>query len=210
MMEQRTDAWFAARCGKATASRIADIIAKTKTGVSASRAGYAAQIVAERLTGTVADSYSNAAMDWGTLTEAEARNAYAFYADAGVMEVGFVDHPTIAMSGASPDGLVGADGLLELKCPNTSTHIATLLGKSVPGKYLCQIQWQLACTGRAWCDFASFDPRLPEAMRMFVARIERDEAHIAELEREVAVFLAEVDETLGKLNAAYQPERIAA
>lgn len=208
--EQRSPEWFEARLGKATASRVADIIARTKTGWGASRANYLAELVAERLTGTSAEKFTNGAMQWGTETEPEARAAYSFRQDVDVIEVGFVDHPTIAMSGASPDGLIGEDGLLELKCPNTGTHIATLLGQSVPSKYLCQMQWQLACTGRAWCDFASYDPRLPEAMRLFVQRVHRDEAAIAELEGHVREFLGEVDQTVASLTALYQPALEAA
>jgi len=209
-MDQRSAEWFDARLGKATASRIADIVAKTKTGWGASRASYAAQLVAERLTGTPTEMFSNAAMQWGTDTECEAREAYSFRQDADVVEVGFIDHPTIPMSGASPDGLIGEDGLVELKCPQTATHIATLLGRSVPAKYLTQIQWQLACTGRQWCDFASYDPRLPESMRLFVARVERDDAAIAQLEKDVAEFLAEVEQTVSELQRLYEAERLAA
>ncbi|MGC8534882.1 MAG: lambda exonuclease family protein [Rhizomicrobium sp.] len=205
-MDQRTDAWFAARLGKATASRIADIIAKTKSGYSTSRANYAAQLVAERLTGTPADTFSNAAMQWGTEKEPEARIAYEFMHNTQVSEVGFIDHPRIAMSGASPDGLVGSDGLLELKCPNTATHIETLLGGSVPGKYLTQMQWQMACTGAAWCDFASYDPRLPDEMKLFVKRVDRDDNLIRDLEREVSTFLSEVDNTIAQLRARYAVE----
>lgn len=205
-MEQRTEEWFTTRCGKATASRIADIMAKGKSGPSASRANYAAQLVAERLTGTVEASYSSAAMAWGTEKEPDARNAYAFRHDADVVEVGFVEHPTIAMAGASPDGLVGEDGLVEIKCPNTATHIDTLLSGTVPSKYVIQMQWQMACTGRQYCDFVSFDPRLPESMQLFVKRVERDEAHIAELEDAVAAFLREVRETVEQLRAEYEPE----
>ena len=204
-MEQRTPEWFGARLGKATASRIADITAKTKTGPSASRANYAAQLVAERLTGTQDGGFSNAAMQWGTDNEPAARDAYAFFLDVDVVEVGFVEHPQIAMAGASPDGLVGWDGLVEIKCPNTATHIDTLLNGSVPGKYLAQMQWQMACTGRAWCDFASYDPSLPEPMRLFVKRVHRDDARIAELETEVAAFLEEVRQTVEQLRARYEP-----
>jgi len=203
-MDQRTAEWFTARCGKATASRIADIVAKTKSGWGASRANYAAQLVAERLTGTPTEGFSNAAMQWGTETEPEARQAYCFRQDVDVMEVGFVDHPVIAMSGASPDGLIGGDGLLELKCPQTATHIATLLGQSVPTKYIHQIQWQIACTGRQWCDFASYDPRLPESMRLFVQRVHRDEEMIAQLEMDVGDFLREIGETVSQLRAKYE------
>lgn len=203
---QRTDEWFAARLGKATASRIADIVARTKSGYSASRANYAAQLVAERLTGTVAESFSNAAMQWGTATEPEARAAYEWETDATVVEVGFIDHPRIAMAGASPDGLVGDDGLVEIKCPNVATHIETLLGGTVPAKYVTQMQWQMACTGRRWCDFVSYDPRLPDEMRLFVQRVERDDARISELEKEVETFLAEVDDTVRRLRERYMRE----
>jgi putative phage-type endonuclease len=207
MIEQRTPEWFAQRLGKATASRIADVIATTKTGWGAGRANYAAQLVAERLTGVAQETYSNAAMAWGTETEPEARRAYCFRQDADVLEVGFVDHPSIGMSGASPDGLIGEDGLVEIKCPNTATHIATLLGQSAPAKYITQIQWQLACTGRQWCDFASYDPRLPESMRLFVQRVERDDDEIKRLEALVVNFLGEVAETVDRLRSTYEPEQ---
>lgn len=208
--DQRSPEWFQARLGKATASKISDIMAKTAKGPGASRANYAAQLVCERLTGRCTDSFSNGAMQWGTDTEPFARDAYRLHALCEVRECGFVEHPTVAMSGASPDGLIGDDGLVEIKCPNSATHIDTLLGKSVPAKYHHQIQWQLACTGRAWCDFVSFDPRLPEPMQLFVQRVDRNDVVIAEMEREVAAFLAEVDAKVAALVAAYEPERVAA
>jgi putative phage-type endonuclease len=206
---QGTPEWHALRLGKVTASRVADVVAKTKTGWGASRANYAAQLIAERLTGVAAEGFTNAAMQWGTATEPEARETYEFYKDAQVIQIGFVDHPTIAMTGASPDGLVRDDGMLEIKCPNTATHIETLIGQTVPGKYVTQMQWQMACAGRAWCDFASYDPRLPEEMRLWVQRVERDDALIAELEREVQTFLAEVDTKVGQLRALYSLPRAA-
>lgn len=205
-MEQRTGEWFAARAGKATASKIADIIAKTKSGYSASRASYAAQLVTERLTGLCEQGFSNAAMQWGTDKEPEARDAYCFLHDATVTEEGFVDHPRIPMTGASPDGLVGADGLIEIKCPNTATHIATLLDGKVPAKYITQMQWQMACTGREWCDFASYDPRMPQEMQLFVQRVLRDNGMIADLEAEVMTFLDEVSSTVAKLSTKYGAE----
>ncbi len=192
MVEQGTDEWKALRLGKATASRMADICARTKTGWGASRANYAAQLVAERLTGKVADSYSNAAMEWGNATEAEARAVYTFFRDVTVDAVDFVPHPTIEMSGASPDGCIGTDGLVEIKCPNTATHIDTLLGRSVPEKYILQMQWQMACTARQWCDFVSYDPRMPETLRLFVKRVDRDDVLILDLEDKVREFLSEV------------------
>lgn len=210
MHKQGTPEWLAERCGKVTASRIADMLAKTQKGWGAGRANYAAQLVAERLTGDVADTFTNGAMQWGTATEPEARRAYSFYADADVEEVGFIPHPTILMAGASPDGLVGSVGMLELKCPNTATHIATLLGRSIPDKYQKQMLFQLACKPeRQWCDFASYDPRLPEEMRLFVKRMDRDNAAIAEIEREVTAFLAEVEQTVSELTSLYSMKEAA-
>lgn len=202
-MIQGSPEWLAARAGRVTASRIADMVATTKSGWGASRANYLAQLVSERLTGLVAEGFTNAAMQHGTATEPEARSAYEFYKDVTVDEVSFIEHPSIAMSGASPDGHVGTDGSVEIKCPNTATHIDTLLDGSVPGKYLKQIQWQLACSGRKWCDFVSYDPRMPEQMRMFVQRVDRNPAVIAELEKEVRIFLAEVDTKVSALRARY-------
>jgi putative phage-type endonuclease len=203
---QGTPEWFAARLGKVTASRVADVIAKTKTGWGASRANYMAELVAERLTGTSADKFSNAAMQWGTEQEPEARAAYEFRVGVDVLQVGFVPHPTIPMTGASPDGLIGEDGLVEIKCPNTATHIDTLIGQTIPGRYVTQMLWQMACTGRQWCDFVSFDPRLPPSMRHFVKRLERDELRIKEIEKDVAEFLSEVEHKVSQLVALYERE----
>jgi putative phage-type endonuclease len=204
MLEQRSPEWFALRAGRVTASRIADIMARTKSGYAASRANYRAQLVCERLTGTVEPSYCSPAMQWGIDTEAAAREAYCQHMLCAVEEIGFVEHPTIPMAGASPDGMIASDGLLEVKCPVTATHIDTLLGGTVPDKYRLQMLWQMACTGRQYCDFVSFDPRLPETMRLFVQRIPRDDDAIAELEREVTAFLSEVDDTVAQLRARYE------
>lgn len=209
-IEQGSLEWLKLRAGKVTASRVADVIAKTKTGVSASRAKYAGELVAERLTGKPAERYSNAAMAWGTEMEPEARSAYEYNRAAKVDQVAFVLHPTIGDSGASPDGLVGEDGLVEIKCPETHTHIETLLGQAVPAKYITQMQWQMACTGRAWCDFVSYDPRLPEPMRFFCKRVMRDDTLIGELEREVVAFLNEVRGTVAQLQRIYDPQPIDA
>ena len=209
MIIQGTPEWFDMRRGKVTASRVADVIAKTKSGWGASRKNYAAQLVAERLTGQTADSYSNAAMQWGVDTEPEARAAYEFYSDVDVVEVGFVDHPSIKMCGASPDGLIGDGGMVEIKCPNTATHIETLGGQAVPKKYVTQMQFQMACANRAWCDFVSYDPRMPDAMRMFVARVDRDDALIAGLEKDVIEFLAELDAKVSELQKIYAAEKAA-
>jgi len=209
MIVQGTPEWFAIRCGKVTASRVADVMAKTKSGWGASRASYAAELIAERLTNTVAPSFTNDAMRWGTEQEPHARQAYAQQHGCEVVEVGFVHHPEIGMSGASPDGLVAAEGLVEIKCPQTATHLDTLLSATVPGKYLLQIQWQLACTGRQWCDFVSFDPRMPPEMRLFVQRVERDASAILDMEHEVSVFLREIDEKVARLRARYSAQEAA-
>ena len=203
MMEQRTPEWFAMRCGKVTASRVSDIVAKTKSGYSASRANYMAELLCERLTGTVGESYKNAAMEWGIATEPRAIAAYEAMAGVLVEQIGFIPHSTITMSGASPDGLVGADGLVEIKCPNTATHVETLLGGSIPSKYINQMQWQMACSGRQWCDFVSFDPRMPVHMQIFIQRLPRNDDQIKVLEEEVIKFLAELDEQQTKLTQLY-------
>ena len=199
MMDQGTEEWFTIRIGKVTASRVADVIAKTKTGYSASRDNYMAQLVCERLTGQKGESFSNAVMQHGTETEPLARLSYEVATNVLVDEVGFVPHPSIEMAGASPDGLVGTDGLLEIKCPNTATHIETLLSESVPGKYNTQMQFQMACTGRQWCDFVSFDNRLPEELQLFVKRVPRDTVFIRLIEAEIVQFLAELDDKINKL-----------
>jgi len=199
-MQQGTEDWYAARCGKVTASRVADIIAKTKSGYSTSRDNYLAQLVCERMTKKPAESFSNAAMQWGTDQEPFARAAYESVKDVLVEEVGFVAHPTIAGAGASPDGLVGDLGLVEIKCPNTHTHIQTLLDQKVPEKYNTQMQWQMACTQRQWCDFVSFDPRMDEGLQLFIKRVEFHPLYVQNLEKEVIEFLAEVDQKISQLN----------
>ena len=203
MMEQRTEAWHQQRLGRVTASRVADVVAKTKSGYSTSRANYMAQLICERLTGVQGESFSSAAMQWGTDTEPMAREAYEGVVGDLVIETGFVPHHSITMAGASPDGLVGVDGLVEIKCPITATHIETLLGQSPPGKYVTQMQWQMACTGRKWCDFVSFDPRMPDGMKLFIKRVERDDETIDVLEREIMMFLSELDDKVSKLKEKY-------
>lgn len=206
-IEQRSAEWLALRCGKVTASRIADVMARTQKGWGASRANYAAQLICERLTGTVEQSYTNAAMQWGNDWEDAAREAYGLKVGEFVAEVGFVEHPdAFIAAGASPDGLVGDDGLVEIKCPNSATHIATLRGEPIPDKYIKQMQWQMACTERQWCDFASFDPRLPDAMQLHIQRVARDDALIADMTEAVQNFLAEVDAAVADLTARYLKE----
>jgi putative phage-type endonuclease len=203
--------WRMERVGKVTGSRVADIVARTKTGYSASRATYLGQLVAERLTGVSGDStFTTPAMQWGIQQEARARAAYAFFCDQDVAFAPFIDHPTVAMAGASPDGLVGRDGLVEFKCPNTATHIETAITRTIPSKYQVQMLWQMACAERSWCDFVSYDPRLPEEHSIVVQRFERDDARIAELEEEVRVFVFELDMTLARLVRAGSRVRGAA
>jgi len=190
-MEQRTPEWFAKRLGLVTASRIADVMAKVKTGTAASRSGYMTQLVTERLTRQPTEGYQSAAMEWGIEQEGAARAAYEARTGVLVDEVDFVRHPTLE-AGASPDGLVGEDGCIEIKCPNTATMLEYIEDRSVPRKYLLQIQWQLACTGRNWCDFVAYDPRLPEHLQLLVIRVPRDEDVIEQIAAEVGRFVTEL------------------
>lgn len=206
---QGTPEWHQARLGKVTASRVADVVSRTKNGYGASRANYMAELIAERLTGTPAPDYVSAAMQWGLDKEPDARIAYELFYGYEVSPVGFVDHPHIAMTGASPDGLIGDDGLVEFKCPNTATHIDALLGAPIEKKYLLQMQWQMACTGRRWCDYVSYDPRLPTEMQLLVQRVARDDKLIEELSDEIVGFLRELDEKLAALKARYQTRQAA-
>lgn len=205
-MEQRSPEWFSERAGKVTASAIYKVMARTKTGYGADRANYHAQLVSERLTGVPAESYSNAAMQWGVDTEPQARAMYSLHVGEPVIETAFHAHPEIDLCGASPDGLVGSRGLVEIKCPNTATHIATLTGATIDRKYIYQMQMQMACCDREWCDFASFDPRMPDEMQLHVQRVRRDNDLLDEIEGEVRKFLAEVSATVDQLTALYLAE----
>jgi putative phage-type endonuclease len=190
---QGTDAWHQLRLGRVTASRVADIMAKTKTGVSASRQNYLIELALQRVTGTIEPTYTNDAMAWGTATEPQARVAYEVKTGNFVDQIAFVNHPTIEWFGCSPDGLVSNDGLIEIKCPNSATHWATIKDGKPPTKYLIQMQTQMAVTNRQWCDFVSFDPRMPERSQLFICRVERDKTMIDEIESEVMKFLSEVE-----------------
>ena len=209
MHDQRTEGWLSERTGKVTASAVYKVMAKTKTGYGADRANYLAELVTERLTGFPVPSYMNAAMQHGIDTEAQARAAYQFHLGYSVTETGFHPHPFIAMFGASPDGLCGDAGLVELKCPNSATHIETLRGGSIAKKYMLQMQTQMACTDRDWCDFVSFDPRMPLELQLHVQRVNRDDKLIAEIEAEVGDFLAEVEATVADLRARYMNKEAA-
>lgn len=202
-IEQRSEQWFAARCGSLGASQIADAISKSKDGKAfgSTSANLRAKLVVERLTGIQEDNFKTAAIQHGIDSEEAARLAYEAHTGAFVTEVGLYKHPTIQGTHASPDGLVGDDGLIEIKCPNSATHIDTLKTEKVPTKYLYQMQWQMRCTDRQWCDFVSFDPRLPENLRLFVKRIPRDDAQIAKLETEITQFLKGVDDDVATLQS---------
>ena len=211
MSEQRTQEWQLARVGNLTASRFADAVAETKSGWGASRERYKAELICERLTGMPYEHYRSAAMERGSFMEERARAAYSLRMDVDVVEVGFIAHPTIALSGCSPDGLVGEHGLVEIKCPDSHTHIATMLGRTkLPREYLLQMMWQLACTGRQWCDWISFDDRLEHWARFYCVRVERNNKLIEEMEAQAHTFLAEVANDVAELERMYKPQMEAA
>jgi putative phage-type endonuclease len=199
MITQGTPEWHQLRMGLVTASRIKDVIAKTKSGYSTSRKNYRDELVKQRF-GIPSENFSSTAMQHGTETEPVARSLYEIKHDLIVQEVPFIKHPTIEMAGMSPDGLVGDDGLIEIKCPNSSTHFDYLLDGIVPETYKPQMAWQMACSGRQWVDFISYDNRVPEDMQYFEIRYQRDNDYIAMLESEVIEFLKEVDERFNELN----------
>jgi putative phage-type endonuclease len=192
-IEQGTEEWLRVRLGKVTASGVADVLAKTKTGVSASRGNYLVKLAIQRTTGAIEEGFTNDAMQWGKDNEAQARIAYEVKSGNFVDQIAFVDHSTIKWFGASPDGLIGTDGLVEIKCPNSSTHWDYFKYNRPPQKYVIQMQAQMACTGRLWCDFVSFDPRMPDRSKLLIVRVPRDNDFIADMENEVQQFLDEVE-----------------
>lgn len=211
MSEQGSAEWFADRCGKVTASRIADVMGRKRNGEpTVARADYAAEIIAEQLTGDTYEHFVSKPMQWGIEQEPEARSRYEVERSTFVDEVGFVPHPLIEMAGASPDGLVGDDGLIEIKCPNTATHVKTMIRRGHDPQYYPQMQWQMACTGRAWCDFVSFDPRMPDRYQIVIHRVARDDEYIAKVEEEVTRFLEEIADTIKQISAIapVNPENI--
>jgi putative phage-type endonuclease len=203
-VQQRSPEWYQACCGSLGSSSIADVIATTKTGWGASRKNVMARLTVERLTNQRTDSaFTNTSIEWGVEQEPNAREAYEFLTGNTVVETGLYTHPHIAHSHASPDGLIGDDGLIELKCPNTATHIETLLSEAIPAKYITQMTWQMACTGRQWVDYVSFDPRVPPKMQLFIKRVRRDDKAIAELEKQVQEFLQELEHQLSKIRMKF-------
>ncbi len=192
-IQQGTEEWHQLRLGKVTASRVADILAKTKSGASASRLNYLIELALQRVTKTIEESYTNSAMEWGTATEPQARVAYEVATSNFVDQIAFVDHPTIVNFGCSPDGYVGSDALIEIKCPSSATHWSYIKANEPPNKYIIQMQAQMSVTGAKWCDFVSFDPRMPERSQLLIIRINRDDEFIAEMENEIKQFLIEVE-----------------
>lgn len=198
MIAQGTPEWKLQRLGLVTASRIADVMARTRGGFSATRQGYMMALITERLTGEPMQTYSNSAMDWGREKEGEARAAYAARTGTIVEEVGFIRHPTLE-AGASPDGLVGSDTIIEIKCPNSQTMVEWIESREIPTRYRLQIQWQLAVTGRDMAHFVGYDPRLPEHLRLLIIEEPRNQQMILEITGEVERFLGELNEKLKKL-----------
>src|SRR4030067_3319097 len=201
---QDSDEWFQYKLGKVGGSRIADLMARTKSGWGASRDAYSAELICERLSGQRYEKVKSKSMERGNEVEDDARAAYAFRFGVDPVPVGFVEHPTIAVAVCSPDRLIAEDGLLEIKSPDSHTHLATLLGASIPRAYLLQMQWQLCCCQRQWVDFVSFDPRFPEHMNLSIKRVNRDDAMIREMEAAVVDFLLELDPPLKELNTRIQ------
>ena len=192
--EQNSAKWIWARTGRITASRIFDLMATLKRGgEAASRRDYRAELIAERLTGKTENRYVSKEMRYGSEQEPFARTAYEIRTENIVDQMGFVFHPRLDFSGASPDGLISDDGGVELKCPKTTTHLAYIAAGTVPKEYENQMLWNMACAEREWWDFVSFDPRLPEKLRLFIVRMPRDEARIAEMEREVMTLNHEIN-----------------
>ena len=206
-MQQGSEEWKQARCGRVTASRVHDIVAVTRSGgYTAGRKNYLAELVCERLTGQPAEHWVSPAMIYGLETEPEARFAYALKQGVEIEEVGFITHPTINMAGASPDGLVGVEGLCEIKCPQDSAHLDRWLGAKIDPGYMDQMMFQMACTGRQWCDFVSYHRDAPEEMQLHIARVPRDDKRIADLEQEVVQFLIDLDATVDLLRKRYLQE----
>lgn len=195
---QRNDDWHAQRCGKVTASRIKDMGAKPVKGRVEN--ALTLSILEERLTGIQKETKPTAEMQWGIDQEQFAVIAYENEVGVFVEEVGLIDHPAIAMSGASPDGLVGKKGQLEIKCPSSMIHINTILSQEIPAEHIPQITWQLACTRREWCDFVSYDPRLPEHLQLFIKRVFAKDLDISGVEGAVIAFNGNIEKVLLQLN----------
>ncbi|WP_273757195.1 lambda exonuclease family protein [Bartonella sp. MM73XJBT] len=203
-MQQRTAEWFQARLGKVTASNIYNILSKTAKGTPTSKyEDYKIKLMTERLTGEISQSYITPAMQWGIEHEEEALKEYAFIYDTQITQCGFIQHPTIQMAGASPDGLIDKDGLIEIKCPQSSNHLRFFMDNEIKPEYLAQMQFQMACTGRKWCDFISYDPRFTgnsSLFRMKIKRIHRDDKQIEQINQAVESFLTEIEQEIQRIS----------
>jgi predicted phage-related endonuclease len=204
MLQQGTEEWRLARCGSIGASDAPSVVRRTKSGYSADRDSLMANKVLERLTGVPVEIPKSFAMQQGTAREPDARMLYELLRGVEVEEVGLVPHPSIKGSHASPDGLIaGISGLIEIKCPMPAKHLDTLINETISNDHLTQMAWQMACTGRSWCDYVSFNPDFPAHMQIWVRRVHRDNALIAELEREIAQFIKEIDRKVEQLSRRY-------
>ena len=201
LFEQGSDEWKDYKRGKVSASSVIKIVKGTRGAYLSDRKNYMSDLIIEILTGNNTEHFTSTAMEHGTETEPLARAAYEAITGSMVSQVGFIDHDTIADFGASPDGLVNVDGLIEIKCPNTATHLDTLINGTIKRDYIYQVQAVMLCGKRAWCDFISYDPRLPDNLSIWIKRINRDDVMIAEIEAEVKKFQGELQETLEKLRA---------
>jgi len=200
MIEQGSEAWKLLKVGKVSASRMADLLAKTTSGASASRAKYMAQLLCERMTGQPTEFFTTAAMQRGTEIEPIARAAYEAENLTSVEQIAWVEHPTIPMAGCSPDGFVGEHGLIEIKCKEIHNHLDSILNDRIDPDHQAQMMWQMCVTGRQWCDYVCFDDRAPEGLQLFVKRLHRDEEKIKQMEDEVRTFLKDLESMIQKLN----------
>ncbi|UNE54918.1 lambda exonuclease family protein [Bartonella machadoae] len=203
-MEQRSAQWFQARLGKVTASNVYNILSKTAKGLPTSKyEDYKIKLITERLTGEISPHYETEDMRWGIEHEDDALQEYGFIYDANIIKCGFIPHPSIEMAGASPDGLIGEDGLIEIKCPRSATHMRFCIDEEIKPEYLAQMQFQMACTGRQWCDFVSYDPRFTHQsshLRMKVKRVHRDDEQINSINQAVEAFLTQIEQEIQKIS----------
>jgi predicted phage-related endonuclease len=199
MSDQRSAEWIAARCGKVGCSRLADVLATTKSGEAATRRNYTAELICERLTGLPTETITTTAMQWGIDTEPLARQAYEHASFYNVVEDFGREHPSIPGFRGSPDGLVGDDGGVEIKCPKTATHLDTILGGTIKRDYILQMAGYVSIYDRKWWDYVSYDPRLPPKYALFIKRFTRDELPVSEVEEGVKTFLAELNEKMKRL-----------
>ncbi len=208
-MPQGDEEWLQARVGKVTASRMGDMMAKTKSGWGASREQYAAELLSELINGKPYQGYVTGPMAQGILNEPDARVEYEFEKGVRVEEVGFIPHPNIHRAGASPDGYVGSEGLIEIKCMQPSGHVAVLRTLKISDSHIKQMQFQMACTGRQWCDYVAYNPNYNPPYRCWISRVYRDENLIRTLEDHTRIFLQELDLALADLRAKHERERAA-